>query len=59
MLLSNRLYKTKEEAKYKSGNDDDSLNSVEDIVDALILSVDSLIESWILDSSESFHSSPN
>ena len=44
---------------HKSGDDDDSINSTEDIGDALILSADSSIESWILDSGASFHSSPN
>ena len=48
----------KREHNHKSGDDDDSINSAEDIGDALILSVDSSIESWILDSGASFHSSP-
>ena len=39
--------------------DDDSITLAEDIGDALVLSVDSVIESWILDSCASFHSSPN
>ena len=42
----------------KFGDDNDSVNSVENIGDALNLSVNSLVESWILDSSASFHSSP-
>ena len=37
----------------------DSVNLAEDIGDALILSVDSSIESLILDSGASFHSFPN
>ena len=37
----------------------DSVNSAEDIGDALIVSVNSLVESWILDSGASFHSSPS
>ena len=40
-------------------DDDDSINSAEDIGDILILSVDSSIESLILDSGASFQSSPN
>ena len=40
-------------------DDDDSINSAKDIGDALILSVNNLTESWILDSGASFHSSPN
>ena len=43
----------------KSGDDNDSVNSVEDIGDALILSVNIPVESWILDSGASFHSSTN
>ena len=57
--LSDRLYKTKEKAESQIWRCDDSINSAEDIGDALILSVDSSIESWILDSGASFHSSPN
>jgi hypothetical protein len=34
-------------------------NATEYIQDALILSVDSPLESWILDSGASFHSSPH
>ena len=54
-----RFYKTKEKAESQIWRCDDSLNSVEDIGDALIFSVDSSIESLILDSGASFHSSPN
>ena len=43
----------------KKSKDDDSINSTKDIEDALILSLDSSIESYILDSSASFHLSPN
>ena len=43
----------------KIGDDNDSLNSAEDIGDALILTVNNPIESWILDSGASFHSSPS
>ena len=50
---------TKRKQNHKSENDDDSMHLAEDIRDALILSVDSSIESWILDSSVSVHSSPN
>ena len=50
---------TKRKQNHKSEDDDDSIYSAEDIEDALILSVDSPIESWILDSGASFHSSPN
>ncbi|XP_022972612.1 uncharacterized protein LOC111471150 [Cucurbita maxima] len=49
----------KRKHNHKFGDDDDSINSAEDVGDALILSVDSLIESWILDSGTSVHSSPN
>ena len=49
----------KRKQNHKFGDDDDSINSAEDIGDALILSVDSSIESWILDSCATFHSSPN
>lgn len=42
----------------KSRDDNDSVNLAEDIGDTLILSVDSPVESWILDSGASFHSSP-
>ena len=38
-------------------DDNDSVNSAEDIGDALILSVNSPVESWILDSGASFYSS--
>ena len=49
----------KRKQNHKSGDDDDSINLAEDIGDALILSVDSSIEYWILDSGASFHSSLN
>ena len=39
-------------------DDNDFINSAEGIGDALILSVNSPVESWILDSGASFHSSP-
>ncbi|XP_047261834.1 putative late blight resistance protein homolog R1C-3 [Capsicum annuum] len=51
--------KPKKKKNQKSGDDNDSVNSVEDIGDALILSVDSPAESWILDSGAAFHSSPS
>ena len=51
--------KSKKKQNQKFGDDNDSVNSVEDIGDALILSVNSLVESWILDSGASFHSSPS
>ncbi|VFQ92713.1 unnamed protein product [Cuscuta campestris] len=51
--------KPKKKQNQKSGDDSDSVNSAEDIGDALILSVDSPVESWILDSGASFHSSPS
>ena len=50
--------RSKRKQNHKSG-DDDSINSAEDIGNALILSVDSSIESWILHSGASFHLSPN
>ena len=59
MSLLDRLYKTKEKAESQIWRCDDSINSAEDIGDALILSVDSSIESSILDSGAFFHSSPN
>ena len=45
--------------KEKFRDDNDSVNSAEDIGDALILSVNSPVESWILDFGASFHSSPS
>ena len=57
--LLDELYKAKKKQNQKFGDDNDSVNSAEDIGDALILSVNSLVESWILDSSASFHSSPS
>lgn len=47
----------KKPKKKQNHNDNDSVNSAEDVGDALILSVDSPLESWILDSGASFHSS--
>ena len=49
--------KTKQNQKF--GDDNASVNLAEDIGDAIILSVNSPIESWILDSGSSFHSSPS
>ena len=51
--------KPKKKQNKKSGDDNDSVNSVEDIGDALILCVNSPVESCILDSGASFHSSPS
>ena len=51
--------KTKKKQNQKFRDDNDSVNSAEDIGDALILSVNSPVESWILDSGASFHSSPS
>ena len=48
----------KKKQNQKFGDDNDSVNSIEDIRDALILSVNCQVESWILDSGASFHSSP-
>ena len=50
--------KPKKKQNQKFGDDNISVNSAEDIGDALILSMNSLVESWILDSGASFHSSP-
>ena len=52
------LYKAKKKQNQKFGDDNDSVNSAEDIGDALILSVNNPVESWILDSGATFHSSP-
>ena len=49
----------KRNQNHKSEDDDDSIHSAEDIGDTLVLSVDNLIESSILDLGASFHSSPN
>ena len=57
--LSDELYKAKEKQNHKFGDDNDSINSTEDIGDTLILNVNSPLESWILDSGASFHSSPS
>ena len=57
--LSDELYKAKEETEKKFGDDNDFVNSAEDIGDALILSVNSSVESCILYSGASLHSSPS
>ena len=44
---------------HKSEDDDDLINSAEDIGNVLNLSMDSPIEFWILDLGASFHSSLN
>ena len=41
--------KPKKKQNQKFGDDNDSVNSAEDIGDALILSVNSPVESWIMD----------
>ena len=51
--------KSKKKQNQKFGNDNDSVNSAEDIGDALILSVNSPVESWILDSGASIYLSPS
>ena len=51
--------KPKKKQNHKFRDDNDYVNSAEDIGDALILRVNSLVESWILDSGASFHSSPS
>ena len=51
--------KPKKKQHHKFGDDNDFVNSAEDIGDALILSVNSPVESRILDSGASFHSSPS
>ena len=44
----------------KKKNEDDSANSVtEEIQDALLLAVDSLLDDWVLDSGASFHTTPH
>ena len=50
--------KPKKKENQKFGDENDSVNSAEDTGDALIFSVNSPVESWILDSGASFHSSP-
>ena len=57
--LSNMYQNLERKQNHKSGDDDDSANSTEDIKDALVLGVDSPAESWDLGSSASFHSSPS
>ncbi|XP_069151999.1 uncharacterized protein [Solanum lycopersicum] len=52
-----RTVQSKQNQKF--GGDNDFVNSAEDIGDALILSVNSPVESWILDSGASFNSSPS
>ena len=44
----------------KKKNEDDSANSVtEEIQEALLLAVDSLLDDWVLDSGASFHTTPH
>ena len=44
----------------KKKNGDDSVNAVtEEIHDALLLAVDSLLNDWVLDSGTSFHTTPH
>ena len=51
--------KPKKKQNQKFGDYNNSVNSSKYIGDALNLSVNSLVESWILDSGPSFHSSPS
>ena len=51
--------KPKKKQNHKFGDYNDCVNSAEDIGDALILSVNNPVVSWILDSGASFHSSPS
>ena len=51
--------KPKKKQHKQFGDDNDSINSAEDIGDALILNVNSPVESWILYSGAFFHSSPS
>ena len=51
--------KPERKQNYKSGDDDDFLNSIENIKNALFLNANSPAETWILDSGASFHSSPS
>ena len=51
--------KPKKKQNQKFGDNNDSINSAEDIANALIISVNTLVESWILDSGASFHSYPS
>ena len=53
--LSDRLYKIEEKKNHKFENDIDSIYSAEDMEDALIRSMNSPTEFWILDSVASFH----
>ena len=48
-----RIVKPKKKQNQKFGDDNDFVNSAEDIGDALILSVNNPVESWILDSGAS------
>ena len=57
--LSNMYEKPERKQNYKSGDDDDFLNSIENIKNALFLNANSPAETWILDSGASFHSSPS
>ena len=51
--------KPKKKKIQKFGDDNDSVKSAENIGDALILSVNSPVESWILDSGASIYLSPS
>ena len=55
MTLLDRLYKIEEKKNHKFENDIDSIYSAEDTEDALIRSMNSPTEFWILDSVASFH----
>ena len=55
MTLLDGWYKIEEKQNHKFEDDNDSIYSTEDTKDALILSVNSPIEFWILDSVASFH----
>ena len=54
-----KFTKPKKKQNQKFGDDNDFVNSAEDIGDVLILRVNNPVESWILDSGASFHSSPS
>ena len=55
MTLSDSWYKIEEKQNHTFEDDNDSIYSTEDTKDALILSVNSPIEFWILDSVAPFH----
>lgn len=63
MLMKDTFRKIVQNQKKNKVNiaheENDSVNSTKDIRDALILSMDSPIKSWILDSGISFHFSFN